>query len=242
MNFNTLAWSALCFYYRSAGEKSYSAVMSDHKFLERLRSNPKEVSPREFEEKAVLGLINIQNYDLLIGHKLTENILAKIINLQDELSMLRDLSLIECNLDDERVVEGIKRIYSELHIDGLWITGASKIAHLLNDKLLPTISINIARYFGFQRKTDVMPWLRRMQLDIREASDDFSNQGLKGTPGKYLSYKVGYIKYGYEKSLTKFADEYYWLRYIDELPVPPIWTPNNISIKKAKTSDLSSQK
>jgi len=225
MKFNTLAWSAVCFYYRSAGDKKYSAVMSDHKFIEQLRHTPEEVSLKEFEEKAILGLINIQNYDLLIGHKLTENILTKIIHLQDDLSTLRDLSLIECNLD-QRVVKGINRIYTELCVKGLWITGASKIAHLLNDGLFPPISIDVVRHFDIQYKTDIAPWLQRIQLDIQEATDDFYKQGLEGTPNRLLSDKLGYTKLGYEKSLAKFADEYYWLIYGDDLPIPPKWIPD----------------
>jgi len=208
--------------------------MSDSKFLERLRYTPEEVSHKEFEEKAILGFINIQNYDLLIGHKLSENILTKIINMRDDLSIIRDLSLIECNFDDQRVVSVINQIYSELRVDGLWITGASKIAHILNDKLLPPISLDIARHFGIQYKTDVTSWLRRMQWDIQEATDDFEGQGIKGTPNRFLSDKLGYVVCGYEKSLIKFADEYYWLCYGDGLPIPPEWTPHNILIKEVK--------
>jgi len=235
VTFSELTWAGLCFYYRLAGDKRYSAVMSDHKFLTRLRCTPEELTPKEFEEKAILGFINIQNYDLLIGHKLAENILAKIIHHRDEVSMLRDLSLVECNLDDQRVVKGINHIYSELHIDGLWITGVSKIAHLLNDRLLPPINLDIARHFGIQCQTDVTPWLRRMQWDIQEATDDFHNQGFEGTPDKFLSDKLGYLMRGYEKSLIKFADEYYWLCYGDGLPIPPKWIPPNILMKKVKT-------
>ncbi len=225
MTFSELAWAGLCFYYRLAGDKRYSAIMSDRKFLERLRCTPEEITLKEFEEKAILGFIDIQNYDLLIGHKLAENVLAKIINLRDEISMLRDFSLVECNLDDQRVVKGINRIYSELHVDGLWVTGVSKIAHLLNDRLLPPINLDIAQHFGIQCQTDATPWLRRMQWDIQEATDDFHNQLFERTPNQFLSDKLGYSMCGYEKSLVKFADEYYWLYYSDGLPIPPRWIP-----------------
>jgi hypothetical protein len=225
MKFNTLAWSAVCFYYKSAGDKRYSTVMSDHQFIEQLRHNPKEVSIKEFEEKAILGFVNIQNYDLLIGHKLTESILTQIIYLQDDLSKLQDLSLIECNLD-HKVVNLINRIYSELCVKGLWITGASKIAHLLNDDLFPPISIDIARHFDIQYKTDITQLLQIMQRDIQEATNDFHKQGLEGTPNQLLSDKLGYTMLGYKKSLSKFADEYYWLSYGDGLPIPPKWIPD----------------
>jgi len=225
MKFNTLAWTALCFYYRSAGEKRYVSVMSDRKFLEHLRTAPEEVSLKELEEKAIIGFINIQNYDLLIGHKLTENILNQIIGLREELSQLRNTSLLECNLNDRSVVKAINRVYSELHVDGLWVTGASKIAHLLNDNLFPPISLDIARHFGIQYHTDITPWLQRMQWDIQEANDDFYKMGLEGSPSHFLSCKLEYSVVGCEKSLVKFADEYFWLCYGDGLTVPPKWIP-----------------
>jgi hypothetical protein len=227
MRFRELAWAGLCFYYRLSGDKRYSAIMCDHKFLERLRNTPEEVPLKEFEEKAVLGYINIQNYDLLLGHKLTENILAKIIDLKKDVHVLQNLSLTGCDFDDQETVSRISRIYSELHTDGLWLTGASKIAHLLNDKLLPPISLNISKNFGIEYQVDITQWLRRMQWDIQEAAFDFENLALEGTPGRFLSDKLGYLKCGYEKSLAKFIDEYYWLYYGEGLPVPPKWIPDS---------------
>ncbi len=241
MKFNEIAWAGFCFYYRSFGDKRYSAIMSDCQFLSQIRANPEKISLSEFEEKAVLGYINIQNYDLLLGHKLTENILIKLTSLKKEISFLQDLSLIECNLKDEEVVDAINRIYFELQIDGMWITGASKIAHLLNDKLLPPISLNIAMHFDIH-KGDITPWLKRMQWDIQEAIEDFNSQALEGTASQFLSDNLGYSGYGcgYEKSLAKFADEYYWLCYGDGLLIPPKWIPDaateRLSIKKQKVN------
>ena len=106
-----------------------------------------------------------------------------------------------------------------------------KIAHLLNDKLLPPISLDIVRNFGIQHKVDVTPWLKRMQWDIQEATNDFNDMALEGTPSQYLSEKLGYslCERGYEKSLAKFADEYYWLIYRDGLSIPPKWSPYSIT-------------
>lgn len=227
VRFNEIAWAGFCFYYRSAGDKRYSAIMSDCQFLSQIRANPERISLSEFEEKAILGYINIQNYDLLLGHKLTENILIKLTSLKKEISFLQDLSLIECDLKDKEVVDAINRIYFELQVDGMWITGASKIAHLLNDKLLPPISLNISMHFDIH-KGDLTPWLKRMQWDIQEAIEDFNKMSLEGTPSQYLSENMGYstCDCGYEKSLVKFTDEYYWLIYGDGLPIPPKWIPD----------------
>jgi hypothetical protein len=225
MRFNELAWAGFCFYYRSGGDKRYSAIMSDREFLSQIRNHPERIRLNEFEEKAILGYINIQNFDLLLKHKLTENILTKLTSLKREISFLQDLSLAECNLEEEELVDAVNRIYSELQVDGLWITGASKIAHLLNDRLLPPISLDIARHFEINYRADITPWLKRMQWDIQEAVDDFNQQAYEGTPSRYLSEKLGYQICGYDKSLVKFADEYYWLVYGDRLPIPPKWVP-----------------
>ncbi len=86
MNFNELAWAGFCFYYRSGVDKRYSSIMSDCYFLSQIRNHPESIRLNEFEEKAILGYINIQNYDLLVGHKLTENISLKLTSLKKELS------------------------------------------------------------------------------------------------------------------------------------------------------------
>ena len=236
MKFNELAWAGFCFYYRSGGDKRYSMIVSNHQFISEIRNNPERIRLNEFEEKAVLGYINIQNYDLLLGHKLTENILIKLVSLKKEISSLQDLQLAECDLANKEIVHAINRIYSELQVDGLWITGASKIAHLLNEKLLPPISLDIVRHFGIEYKSDITPWLKRMQWEIQEVIEDFKNQALEGTPSQFLSQNLGFSTCGcgYEKSLVKFADEYYWLCYGDGLPIPPKWIPDLVTEKLLK--------
>ncbi len=225
MNFNELGWAATCFYYRAVGDKRYGNIMRDRDFLTRLRSSPREVSLIEFEDKAILGFINMENYDLLVAHRLAEKILATIVTLQPEISTLKEADLSECPLDGD-TGEAILKIYSELRAYGLWITGASKICHLLNDRLFPLLSPDLVRYFNItDDKTSLHEWLKQVQADISEASVDFNRQGLTGAPADFLSHQLGYSTEGYDKSLVKFADEYYWLRYGDGLPVPPRWIP-----------------
>ena len=59
MNFNTLSWAAVLFYYRSAGDKQYGKIVSDVSFLERLRRRPESVDPEEFEKKVILDLVRV---------------------------------------------------------------------------------------------------------------------------------------------------------------------------------------
>ena len=230
MNFYELSWGAVCFYYRSAGDHKYCQIMRDQSFISRLRQVPHEVSHKEFEEKVLLGYVNIENYDLLIGFNLAKNILGKIIELQPEISTLQDITLLNCDFSNPEVAERINKIYAGLYsIQGLWLTGVSKITHLLNDRLFVLLNLDISKYFGILNgDTNLIQWLKLTQKDARKVRDDFNTRGLSGTPENFLSEKLGYTSYGCEKSLVKFLDEFFWLRFGDNLPVPPKWIPRDI--------------
>jgi hypothetical protein len=201
--------------------------MKDRDFISRLCSAPQTVSVKEFKEKAIDGFIKVEKCDLLVSHRLAEKFLKKIVDLQLEIFTLADTSLFECNLNDKRLVDVIIMTYAELRAYGLWITGASKIAHLLNDRLFPLLSPTLARYFNISDdKTSIKNWLFRIQSDAREVTEDYRIEQATGNPEQFLSNQLGYSGEGCEKSLLKYIDEYYWLRYADCLPVPPIWTPD----------------
>lgn len=227
MNFNQLSWGTVCFYYRSIGDNKYGKIMRDTSFISRLRETPFDVSAEEFEEKVLLDHVNIENYDLLIGHNLAASILAKIVTLRPELSSLKNVTLLDCDLSDSDVAEKINRIYAGVYsIQGLWLTGVSKIVHLLNDKLFAILNLDISNHFGIlEGNTTLIQWLRITQQNAREVTKDFQEQGFSGSPEKFLSDKLGYTSYGYEKSLVKFLDEFFWLRFGDNLPIPPRWVP-----------------
>ncbi|HEY56095.1 MAG TPA: hypothetical protein G4N90_01505 [Dehalococcoidia bacterium] len=227
MDFNQLSWGAVCFYYRALGDHRYSKIMRDTQFLSRLRREPFNIGAAEFEEKVLLDHINIENYDLLIGHGLARNVLDTIIKLMPETSPLENATLLDCDLSDRAITDKINTIYTSVYsINGLWLTGVSKIVHLLNDKLFPLLNLNISKHFGLlEGDTNLIHWVRITQENAREATADFQKQGLPGTPESFLSQKLGYTSSGYEKSLVKFLDEFFWLRFGDNLPVPPQWVP-----------------
>ncbi len=228
LNFNDLAWAALCFYYRSVADRKYCKILGDSEFITRLRQTPFEIKPEEFEQKVLLDHVNIESYDLLIGHRLAERILQKIIGLQPDVAALRNMTLLDCDLSDSSIAERITRVYSTLYsIEGLWLTGVSKIAHLLNDKLLVLLNIDISTHFNIlEGSSGLVEWLKIMQGSARQATDDFHNRGFSGTPEAFISEKLGYTSYGCHKSLAKYLDEYYWLCFADVLPIPPPWTPS----------------
>jgi len=227
MKFNELAWGAVCFYYRSAGDSKYSRIMMDAEFLSRLRMSPAKVDAAEFERKVILDYVNVQSYDLLVGQRLAGNILAKIVELQPELSSLQDISLLDCDLSDSNLLDKVTKIYMEFYsVQGLWLTGVSKIAHILNDRLFPLINLEISDHFKIHDAgTSLVRWLEITQREAREVTQDFHERGLTGLPERFLSDKLGYTDRGHQKSLVKFIDEYFWLRFGDNLPVPPRWAP-----------------
>jgi hypothetical protein len=201
--------------------------MGDSEFITQLRQTPFEIKPIEFEQKVLLEYINIESYDLLVKNKLAGQLLDKIIGLQPDISDLQNTTLLDCDLSDATVTERINRIYSTLYsISGLWLTGVSKIANLLNDKLLILLNLDISNHFGIiEGSSGLTEWLKIMQKSAKQVTDDFEKLGLSGTPESYLSEKLGYTKNGCHKSLAKFLDEYYWLRFADNVPIPPPWIP-----------------
>ena len=228
LTFNDLAFASLCVYYRSIADRKYCKIMGDTEFITKLRQTPFEIKPEEFEQKVLLDHVNIENYDLLIGNRLAEGILEKIIGLQPDVSALQDLTLLNCDLSDSNMAERITRVYSTLcSVQGLWLTGVSKIAHLLNDKLLVLLNLDISTHFGIlESSSGLVEWLKIMQGSARQATDDFRNRGFSGTPEAFISEKLGYTSHGCHKSLAKYLDEYYWLCFADILPIPPPWIPS----------------
>ncbi len=228
LTFNDLAWAALCFYYRSIGDRTYCNIMGNTEFITKLKQMPVKIKPEEFEQKVLLGHVNIESYDLLIGHRLAERILEKIIGLQSAVSALQNLTLLNCDLSDSNIAERIMRVYSTLYsVQGLWLTGVSKIAHLLNDKLFVLLNLDISTHFSvLESSSGLVEWLEIMQRSARQVTNDFHNRGFSGTPEAFISEKLGYASRGCHKSLAKYLDEYYWLCFADVLPIPPPWTPS----------------
>jgi hypothetical protein len=226
MQFGDLAWAAFLYFYRSSGDKKYGKVMRDIPFLASLRNNPSSISKKEFEEKIILNLIKIENYDLLLRQGFAEQILAMIIDLQPELSALRDISILNCDLSDKLIIAKINNSYRSLcSISGLWSTGASKILHVLNDRLFTILDPCITTYFGLiPSEREMVPFLKVVQANAIEIMKDY--HAYAGSPEVFLAERLGYAQQGYHKSLVKFIDEFYILHIVDGLPIPPNWVPS----------------
>jgi len=229
VTFTDLSWAALLNYYKANGDKRYLKLMSDKAFINRLRTAPREIDPGELEQKLILDHVNVINFDLLVGYRLAEQILKKIEKIQPEIRALQGLSITSVDPADPKTIECIQTIYRELSlVNGLWLTGVSKIAHALNDQLLPIMGLDVIDRFPQIREQGyggVSPWLKQIHEDAVNVVKDYEEKGYSGTPETYLSDHLGYSTKGLTKSLVKFLDEYYWIFYGEDLPLPPKWIP-----------------
>ena len=226
MKFNDLAWAALLHYYKASGDRRYVKLFRDTVFISKLRQTPWDVPYEEFETKVLSGFVNSIGLRLPVGTR-GGNILAEIIKLRQCTSSLQGVRLLDCDLSNEDLLKNIRQIYNGLSsVDGFWVTGISKIAHVLNDSLFVVLDLRTSKYFGLRRGVDdYIKLLGIAQQHALEVTQDFSTLGLPGSPEVFLSEKLGHSNYGCEKSLARFIDEYFWLTTSDNLSIPPTWMP-----------------
>jgi len=226
VKFSDLGWAALLHYYQSNKDRRYVRLFGDAAFISKLRETPWDVSYAEFEAKVISGFVNSLGLRLPVGTR-GGNVLAEIIRLRSYTSHLQGVRLLDCDLTDENLLKNIKEIYHGLsNIDGLWVTGVSKIAHALNDSLFVILDLRTADSFSLRDEADdYIKWLGIAQQHAQEVTSDFETLGLPGSPETFLSEKLGYSSYGCQKSLARFVDEYFWLTASENLPIPPRWVP-----------------
>ena len=229
MRFSDLAWAAILHYYKSRGDRKYVKLFRDTSFLSKLRESPWDVSYEEFETKVLSGFLNSIGLRLPVGNR-GGNILVEIIKLRHQISSFQGISLLECDLSKEDLLQNMRQIYDALSsIDGIWVTGVSKIAHTLNESLFVVLDLKIAKHFGLNGQADdYIKWLVIAQQCALEVTRDFDMLGLPGSPEAFLSEKLGLTNYGCQKSLARFIDEYFWLTISENLPVPPNWVPSSL--------------
>ena len=226
MKFSDLSWAALLYYYKSGGDRKYVKLFRDTEFIAKLRQTPWDIPYEEFEAKVIFGFISSVGLRLpAVRGK--DNLLTQIIDLHPSISNLQNQRLSDCDLSDEALLESIRQIYDRFSgIHGFWVTGISKISHVLNDSLFAALNLSTSSYFGlFGGSEDFIKWLKLTQESAQEVVEDFNSLGLPESPEEFLSDKLGYTNYGCQKSLARFIDEYFWLTTSENLPIPPKWLP-----------------
>ena len=229
MNFEQLAWSAVCYYYRSIGDKKYINIMANTSLIRRLREDPCDISCKEIEEKLILGYLKIENYDVLLHHNLARAVLQTFFDIKGLTAKVQDQTILEANLldgDPASIGKPVNEAYNRFcAIKGLWSTGASKLLHLLNDRLFPVVTPDTMAQFNLMpQRFQMAEFMKLVQRKAIEATTDFHRISNDVTVDAYLSEKMGYARKGCHKSLVKFIDEYYCM-VSEGLRIPPIWTP-----------------
>ena len=226
MKFRDLAWAALLHYYKSRGDRKYVSLFRDTAFISKLRQTPWDIPYEEFETKVLSGFVNSIGLRLPVGTR-GGIILAKIIKLRHCISSLQGVRLLDCDLSNEDLQNNVNQIYNGLSsIDGFWVTGISKIAHILNESLFVVLDLKTSKHFSLRGQADdYIRWLGIAQEHAQEVTRDFQALGLPGSPEAFLSEKLGNSDNGFQKPLARFIDEYFWLTTSENLPVPPTWVP-----------------
>jgi hypothetical protein len=149
------------------------------------------------------------------------------------IALIRDSDILSADLDSagaDSISHAAERMYRTLSsIEGMWSTGASKILHLLNDRLFPVVTPSIISLLqlppGGFRFSEYLKRIQYQAVTVTEECKKISPVDI----ADHISERLGYTAKGCRKSLVKYIDEYYFL-ITHGLPVPPHWTPEDGSV------------
>ena len=226
MKFTELCWSAFFYYlnsyYADYADSPYLKLFKkEEAFLQQLRQNPSAVSDQDFENK-VIGFLN--EWGNRTPYELAPEIKNRLTKLTPHFALLRAQTLESCNLDQQTLRDAIITIYVELtKTYGFADTGASKIMHVMNDGLFVMWDKAIREYFPQKGKLpsggeSYLQFLKKMQEETIQVSDDYRRLGFLGKPSQFISQK---LNYPFTKTLAKLVDEFNWVKFTKKLPIPP---------------------
>jgi len=192
--------------------------------LARLRQNPSAVSVNEFKASVVNFLHEWGGRHIRGDVEVAGVLLNGLCTLQNKFQSLRNDTLVTVNLD--RRGKLIQDIFNRLRLMywenrgafrsvtvHLGKTFASKLVHVVNPSLFVMWDDGIASCLC-KRKMIESPWdyvgfLKLMQEEAKSVVSDFQAFAGSDDPALFLSRK---FKYSITKPLTKFLDEYNWVR------------------------------
>ncbi len=226
MKFTELCWSAFFYYINSyyedyADTPYFKLFKKENTFLQQLRQNPSAVSDQDFENK-VVGFLN--EWRNRTPYELAPEIKENLINLTPHFVSLRDQTIESCHFDQEGFKDDIVTIYDSLtKINGFSDTGTSKILHVMNDGLFVMWDKAIREHYYHTGKSPsggegYLNFLKEMQMETAQVSDDYRRLGFYGTPSQFISQK---LNYPFTKTFAKFIDEFNWVKFTKKIPIPP---------------------
>jgi len=237
MTFEELAWGA--FFYRLVTDydSPYRELFDQVSLLKKLRQNPGAVSPAEFTASVITFLNKWGGRHIRKDAEIARVFLREIRGIQDKFQILTNDTLMTVNFDHQGQL--VQEIFDHLRLISwenrgssrnvtvhLGETFASKLAHVMNPSLFVMWDDGIAWHFGEQKiiksLSDYAGFLKLMQEEARSVISDYQASVGSGDPAFFLSENLGY---SIPKVLTKFLDEYNWLRNQRNLDTvsPPEW-------------------
>jgi hypothetical protein len=237
MTFEELAWGAFFYQFVTNYDWAYRKLFIQEDLLTKLRQDPSAVSPAEFKDSVITFLNEWGGRHIRKDDEVAGVILSSLTGLQDKFQILNKETLVTVNFDrhgnlvretfdDLRLVSWENRGPFRSVTVHLGETFASKLAHVMNPSLFVMWDDGIAGRFS-KHKMIESPWdytgfLKLMQEEAKLVISDFQTLVGGEDPALFLSDK---FDYPIPKQLTKFLDEYNWIRSQRNLDTvqPPEW-------------------
>ena len=237
MTFEELAWGAFLYRLVTNYDSSYLKLFAQESLLTRLRQNPAAISADEFKASVLNFLNEWGGRHIRNDVEVAEVLLTGLCTLQDKFQNLCKDTLVTVNFDHQGGL--VQDIFHHLRSISwqnrgpfrsvtvhLGETFASKLAHVMNPSLFVMWDNKIAGRFVVRKMIesfwDYVGFLKFMQEEAKSVISDFQASVGSGDPELFLSRK---LEYPIAKPLTKYLDEYNWLRSQTNLDTatPPNW-------------------
>lgn|GEM_PF-1133645 len=250
------AWAAFLYKAMVGGDNDYQGLMEQDQFLKNLRTNPAGVEPAKIQDP-VIKFLNRWRCRTPNNPEAAEAILDALRILQPCLQALSAFEIETVDFDHPIIVNGnqitvheaIAKCYRTLNeLRGFGATMTSKLLHILQPKLFIMWDSKILNHYwqsdqqvqdsgaGYCAFLQAVKEIeeRISQSFMKAVSPDEANQG----PAVYLSMK---LEYDPPKTMAKYLDEYNWVKFANEVEVPPpSWLPMCRPVQSSTNGSYSS--
>jgi len=145
-----------------------------------------------------------------------EQLTKQLRSSKEAFQKLQGKSILDINLDDEEVIDAIKRTYEAASIKYIGATAISKILHLLNPEIYVMWDEDIRMKYKVAKSVKgYLDFLKQMKVEVKEALGEGVKE--KGCSEKEIVEEIcrelPSKKLGQEysrKTLAKLIDEYNW--------------------------------
>ena len=201
--------------------KDYDELMKEKEFLEKLKKRPEKLSHKEIKEY-LLKFLN--KWGCRIKKEEYNTVSEKLKDFFEKYrgKFFEGECLLSFNFRQYK--ERLIKILKELNdINEVGPTAMSKILHILNPRLFVMWDMKIAEGLGFEHSEEgYLKFLQEMQKYAKNINETYrirmhsSEESIEIFLNKKLGLKIKY-------TLTKFIDEYNWIKYTKKGRLPTDW-------------------